>query len=305
MILGVRANRSSFVPVRFTPGLNLVVAERTAESTPKDTRNGLGKSTLIDIIDFCLGARVTRGRGLAIEPLRRWEFTLDLSLAGNNISIKRSVDDPSVLIVTGLERTSADLPHANLFGERSFRSEEWRAFLGCRAFPSSAERPELEYVPTFRSLISYFVRTGKDAYAVPFRHARQQSPWNVQLSIAYLLGLNWEFVSRLQELKDRERTLQALVNAIDSGAIDFAFGSIGELEAERIQFETQFEREFRALESFRVHSQYESIEYQVNQNTAAIHRLTNDNIADRRRLDRYRESVANEDAPSDDAIDYL
>ena len=82
MIHSITANHSSFNPVEFTPGLNVILADRTETSTQKDTRNGLGKSTLIEIIHFCLGSNVQRGQGLSIEPLRGWEFTLEITLAG-------------------------------------------------------------------------------------------------------------------------------------------------------------------------------------------------------------------------------
>ena len=67
MIHGVYANQSSFHPVKFSTGLNVVLAERTHASSQKDTRNGLGKSTLIEIIDFCLGGS---GQVLRNETLR-------------------------------------------------------------------------------------------------------------------------------------------------------------------------------------------------------------------------------------------
>jgi uncharacterized protein YydD (DUF2326 family) len=55
-ILRVRADQPTFRDVTFTSGFNVVLAERTKESTKKDSRNGLGKSTLIEIISFCLGS---------------------------------------------------------------------------------------------------------------------------------------------------------------------------------------------------------------------------------------------------------
>ena len=64
MIKRVFANRSSFKAVEFQPGFNVVWADRTKESTKKDLRNGLGKSTLIEIIHFCLGAKASRGEGI-------------------------------------------------------------------------------------------------------------------------------------------------------------------------------------------------------------------------------------------------
>jgi hypothetical protein len=45
-------NRKGFREVVFTPGVNLVLADRSTTAGEKDTTNALGKSTLIDIIDF-------------------------------------------------------------------------------------------------------------------------------------------------------------------------------------------------------------------------------------------------------------
>ena len=57
MIYSVRCDKPSFKSIKFNPGFNVILAERTKESTIKDSRNGLGKSTLIEIIHFCLGAK--------------------------------------------------------------------------------------------------------------------------------------------------------------------------------------------------------------------------------------------------------
>ncbi len=74
MIHAITANQPSFRTVQLTPGLNVILADRTEDSSNKDTRNGLGKSTLIEIVHFCLGARVSSGKGLAIPALENWEF---------------------------------------------------------------------------------------------------------------------------------------------------------------------------------------------------------------------------------------
>ena len=77
MIRAVRCDQPSFRTVDFQPGLNVVLAERTKASTTKDSRNGLGKTTLVEIIHFCLGSNATKGRGLLKEPLSGWTFSLD------------------------------------------------------------------------------------------------------------------------------------------------------------------------------------------------------------------------------------
>lgn len=306
MIHSVSANRSSFHPVQFTPGLNVILAERTAASTQKDTRNGLGKSTLIDILDFCLGSRATKGKGLLIEPLAGWEFTVEITLADNRVKVTRAVDTPNRVIIKGdttgwIEQPDID----NDFKERIFNLDRWKSLLGWALFGISRTNDALKYKPTYRSLISYFLRRGVEAYADPFRYAREQQPGNMQLHTAYLLGLNWNNASKLQELKDQEKGIKAIDEAIKTGVMEGSRGTVGELEAERVQLEAQAETESAALQNFKVHPQYEAVQVEADRATADIHRLTNENISDRRRLARYKESIAAEKPPSDTAIHKL
>ena len=306
MIHSITANHSSFNPVEFTPGLNVILADRTETSTQKDTRNGLGKSTLIEIIHFCLGANVKKGQGLSIEPLRDWEFTLEITLAGNRVKVTRAVDKPNIFIIGGMMTGWIEqLGQDDLFGRRVIKLEQWKTFLEQALFGVSPSDELDYYTPSFRSLLSYFIRLGSDAYADPFRHARQQQPWDIQLHVGFLLGLNWENAAKWQELKDREKGVRAFSQAIRAGATEYAQGSVGELEAERVQLEIQLGQEAHALQSFKVHPQYESIQHEANQATETIHNLMNDNIVDNRRLVRYRESVSEEKPPSDTAIDEL
>lgn len=55
MIRSISANKAGFHNVRFDGGVNMVLVHRPTEVTQKDTANAPGKSTLISIVDFCLG----------------------------------------------------------------------------------------------------------------------------------------------------------------------------------------------------------------------------------------------------------
>ena len=306
MIHGVSANQPSFQRVRLTTGMNVILAERTEASTQKDTRNGLGKSTLVEIIDFCLGANAVKGRGLVIEPLQGWAFTLDITLAGNRVEVTRSVDATQRVVVSGSTDGWIEQPvEDDSTGQRVLRLTAWRTVLGWALFGLVAAELTHKYKPSFRSLISYSIRRGPDAFSDPFRHARQQQPWDVQVNAGYLLGVNWEYAAQWQEIKDKEKALKALGDAIKSGAMEGALGSIGELDAECIRLESLVEEEQRALDSFRVHPQYENIQQEADRLTKEIHALSNENVVDQRRLTRYRESVSQEGPPSDEAVDRL
>ena len=306
MIHNITANYPSFNSVEFTPGLNVVLADRTETSEQKDTRNGLGKSTLIEIIHFCLGSRVKKDQGLLIEPLQGWEFTLEITLAGNRVKVTRAIDKPNILIIDGMAiGLTEQLGQNDLFGKQVIKLDQWKTFLEEALFGVSPFDESYDYTPSFRSLISYFIRLGNDAYNDPFRHTRQQQPWDIQLHVGFLLGLNWENAAKWQEIKDREKGVKAFSQAIEAGTTEYAQGSVGELEAERVQLEIQLEQEVHTLHNFKVHPQYESIQNEADQATKIIHDLMNDNIIDDRRLARYRESVTVEKPPSDTTIDEL
>jgi uncharacterized protein YydD (DUF2326 family) len=111
-------------------------------------------------------------------------------------------------------------------GERVFNWERWKTLLGWTLFGLPRSNNAFKYMPTYRSLISYFVRRGHDAYNDPFRHFRQQKPWDIQLNTAYLLGLNWEYATQWQSLKDQENGIKAIDQAIKSGAMEGLVGNV-------------------------------------------------------------------------------
>ncbi len=303
MIHGVYANKESFHTVEFTAGLNVVLAERMEASTQKDTRNGLGKTTLIEIIDFCLGSS---GKSLRIEPLEEWAFSIDITIAGNRIRVTRSIEANTRIVIEGPTEGWIEQPEVDEeTGERILSLNKWKIVLGRVLFNLPDADVKHKYKPSFRSMISYFIRTGQDAYSNPFRFHRSQNPWNQQLTIGFLLGLNWEHASQWQVLKDQVKAIEALDNAIKIGAIAGTEGTVGELETERVQLEGQIERDRKALANFKVNPQYEEIQEEADRVSATIHELTNQNVTERRRLARYMESIAAEEPPSEGALEEL
>lgn len=296
MIHSLSANKASFHKITFKSGLNIILAERSTTSTEKDTRNGIGKSTLIEIIDFCLGSRATKGQGLLIEPLVDWSFTLEITIKENRVKITRSINDQNIINIKGSTKGWPEQPELNeKTGELYFKADRWRAFLGLVLFNTPQRTSQSAYKPSYRSLISYFIRRGPDAYTSPFRHFRQQKTWDIQLHTAYILGMNWEYASRWQGLKDKEDVVKAFEKAVKTGAMEGAIGTIGELETQSIQLAQKIKDADTALDSFKVHPQYESIQDETTRLTAEIHQHTNSNISDKRKLSHYQKTITEEE----------
>ena len=294
LIRSVKANKPSFRTVYFKPGFNVVLADRTQTSSKKDSRNGLGKSTLIEIIHFCLGANVQRNKGLHISSLRNWIFSLELTLAGKIFTVSRSINEPQRVVIEG-DTSDWTVKPKEEDGELTFSILRWNKLLGSLLFDLPIK--EEKFSPTFRSLISYFIRRGKDAYSTPFEHHRKQQVGNKQINNAFLLDLTWEYAQELQKLKDEEKLLsniKKLKKNSDEGAVFGILGSLGELEALKVQTEREVREKKRNLDSFQVHPQYSDIEQNANRLTREVHELTNENIANQRLLNYYESSIEQE-----------
>ena len=301
MILAVRSNMPSFKEVEFQPGFNVVLADRTKDSTRKDSRNGLGKSTLIEIIHFCLGAQTRVAKGLMVAPLKGWTFSLEMRINHRELVVTRSTDNPRWIYLDGDVR-GLNGSSESLDGMLALRVGDWTSLLGEMVFGLDRQLGS-KYHPTFRSLVSYLVRRGRDAFGSPFFHYRTQQEWDKQVNNAFLLGLKWEYAGRLQELKEEENLLNGLRRAAREGLLEGMIGTVGNLEAERARIEAEVLSRSEGLRSFRVHPQYEDIEREANELTSTIQRLTNENLADARLADLYSTSLEVDQAP--DAEDLL
>jgi uncharacterized protein YydD (DUF2326 family) len=290
MIRRISSSLSSFKPVEFAPGFNVILADRTKDSTKKDTRNGLGKSTLVDTIHFCLGGNLSKATSrLAHSKLSGYVFSLDLNLHGRNLAVSRRTDAPGSVTVTG-DLESVPLPEAK--GRDSLRLEvaDWNRFLGQFWMGVPVDTPR-KYAPSFRSVISYFMRANKDAYSEPFRHFRLQASWDIQVNNAFLLGLDWEDASDWQVLKDKKKVIASLQEAVKGGFLGTVLGSRGQLEAERIRLLDLVKKTKEDLSQFKILSQYRELEREADELSQDIQSLSNENTVDAQALEMYQASV--------------
>ena len=73
MIVSITSSIPSFKSLQFTAGLNILLADATAKSTEKQTRNSAGKTSMIEIIHFLLGADADKNllfKSLKSSPIR-------------------------------------------------------------------------------------------------------------------------------------------------------------------------------------------------------------------------------------------
>lgn len=291
-IESVTANQDSFRPVYLKPGFNVILADRTKESTRTDSRNGLGKSTLLEIIHFVLGSNLAKDQNLYALRSTSWDFTLNLTIRDITFSATRSMSNTAEVYIGG-DTSALGLEVAHDRGG-SVRLVAWRNFLAAQCFNIDAQQVGSEtYKPSFRALIPYFARSGRGAYLNPFEARAKQLRWQTQVYNAYLLGLNWRMAAEWQHLRDSEKTLSAVGKHIDA-TLDQVVGQVGELESERVRLQTRLDDLVAQATNFRVVKEYKEVEDRVNKITFEMQGLSSSNTFESRLIQRYEEQIEDE-----------
>lgn len=303
MIYSIGCDHPSFHNIEFTSAFNVVLATRTKAASDKDSRNGAGKTTLIEIIHFLLGASANKKSRLMVRQLRGWNFTIDLDLRGKRHQVSRNTESPRKIVINGDFSEWPIKPKKDTkSGQYILSNTQWSEVLGWLMFDLPAQSKTEKYEPTFRSLFSYFVRRGRDAFSIPFEHFRKQKEWDKQINNAFLLGLSWEYPSKLQQLRDQEKIIGQLRAAIKTGSFAELLGTVGALTSQKVRLEEITSKRGTELSSFRVHPQYAEFQEQSNAIQSSIRELNRENATDSAMLAFYRESLNEETVAGSDKL---
>ena len=302
MIHRVYSDLSTFRTVQLQSGTNVILAHASSDADERDSRNGLGKSSLIEIIHFCLGSDVRSGRGLGRQELNNINFSIEIDLYSRNTIVTRNTSQHGFVVLSGNFTGWPVQPKQDEeTGSYTLGLKEWKTLLGHAMFGLPVADGQPKYSPSFRMLISYFARRGKDAFGRPFDYFRSQSTWQRQVANTFLLDLSWEHAREWQVLRDKADEIDRIKKAAKAGVISDLMGSIGELETVKHQLETHTESEQQELDSFQVHPQYKDIERETNSLTKEIHALSNKNLSDSKTVEYYEQTLRDE--KSADVID--
>jgi uncharacterized protein YydD (DUF2326 family) len=295
MIRRVWSDLSTFKETCFDRAFNVVLAEAVEDSKETESINGLGKTTLIRIIHFCLGSELSRDKVLTHPYLTRVTFGLDLQVGGRTIVVSRNISTPKIVSVSarfldGLaidrEITGDDIATISL--------DDWRLALSERFFPEarvSRDGAQPSFVPTFRELAVYFIRLGKPAFVDPQLAYQGQPGASKRLNLSFMLSLNWGLQRSIQEQIASRSHLKEASEVLRDPNVAGTQRTIGELEAERVALENLLRTKRQEVESFNVRDDYRQLESDLNAIDREIHDRINENHADTRLRDYYRESA--------------
>jgi len=272
MIVSITSSIPTFKSLQFKAGLNILLADVTAKSTEKQTRNSAGKTSMIEIIHFLLGADADKNSLFKKPEIVSHSFTAELLINRERIRITRSGADDKKMLITKDHANSIGLTikRDDQSGSEYVSVDDWKALLGQAWFKIPANRKGTEFegsfTPSFRSLISYFVRRRKaGGYSEIQKQNESQQPWDWQVNLSYLLGFDWKVPQAIQDLRARKKGLSTLRQAIKAGELGNIFGTSGEIRPELMRTEERIAQLKARIDSFRVLDSYREMADQVSQ----------------------------------------
>jgi uncharacterized protein YydD (DUF2326 family) len=283
-----RIYSTTYKTLEFHSGLNLLITQKEENADRKQTRNRAGKTSLVEIIHFLLGAGAGKDSLLRVEDLVNQSFGMVFDLGQYRTTAERSGEEKSKIGTSG---------NPLLEGTETITNAQWTAFLGSQMFGLGSVQGFRRKKPTFRSLISYFIRRQlSGGFTTPEKQATAQQTGDYQINLMYLLGLDWGIASDWQNVRDQEKSLEQLQKTAKTGAYKTLVGKASDLRTELAVAENRLSHLRSQIEDFRVLTEYKDLEEEADQLTRELNKLANDNTIDAA-LIRELGSALEEEAP--------
>jgi uncharacterized protein YydD (DUF2326 family) len=303
MIHGISSDLASFKTMTFGPGLNILLADKSEGATDRQSRNGAGKTSFLELIHFLFGGNADKGSIFRSPELTPWSFEARVDVGGTTVDVARSGTKPSRIRLQG--DTSAWPPQPSLdakLGDLVFTNEQWRALLGSAFFGLSGDdvgEDRQRFRPTFRSLFSYFARRQNSGGLVgPTQQSSMQQTWDQQVAVSYLLGLDARIPQEFQEVRTQEKAMTELRKAAKEGGLGRYFGTAADLRTRLTIAEARSRRLGEQLASFTVVPEYAEFEREASVLTRDISGLNDENTVDRELILQLRDAIDSEQPPA-------
>lgn len=303
MIHDITCDLPSFKPLRFNEGLNVLLADKSEGATDRQSRNGAGKTSMIELLHFLLGSNVDKTSIFRSEALVDQVFSARIDIGGAPINMSRSGSKPSQIRIQG---APPDWPWpstlATQLGEFTISNDQWRDALGALFFhlplPTDDDGND-RFRPSFRSLFSYFARRqNSGGFVSPTQFSTKQQPWDQQVSVSYLLGLDATIPQKFQEVRVKEKAMSELRRAAKEGGLGRILESAAQLRTRLTIAEERTRRLRDQLGHFVIVHEYAGFEQEASQLTRDISNLNDENTSDRELILQLEDALSNERPPT-------
>ncbi|MBS7255076.1 DUF2326 domain-containing protein [Flavobacterium branchiicola] len=274
-----------FKTTKFRNGLNIVYGQKEQQS-PKDSLNSIGKSTFLDLIDFCLLASYQKNHNprlfAAKHLMAGFNIVLEFSIGEVKYIVKRNVDDPNVAEFGRFGEELGLYSIDNLkviFAELIFFQKKY---------------PGKFNPKWYRQLISFYIKIQKFKQAKfldPIKYIPELSEVQLNIFHFYLLGLDNTIPSKLFRYRTDQKGLETSLAEIKRYAEEkYDLKNLKDTQNEINRLKVEITKLEIAISKFELGEQYSDAETEANKLTEAIKNNLYHSFVDREKIKSYEES---------------
>ena len=254
-LISLNANKQSFHPVIFKDGINIIVGKQVAPHNENDgnTFNGVGKSLILHLIHFCLGAKKIDSFAKAIPD---WEFTLKFEINGEAYCCTRTTNDQNKMVFNG-----------EVLKPKEVQRRLLELCFGLKDTPKDM---------TWTTLFSRFVRRYRLCYSTYDTFVPKESDYSKILNNCYLLGIEKDLIVAKRELRDKQVAATATEKAIKKDPL-FRQYYLGKNDAELdvADLEYRITELSKEIAAFKVSNNYHELEREADEKSYQKKELEN------------------------------
>jgi uncharacterized protein YydD (DUF2326 family) len=296
MIHSIHSTLPSFKGQDLKPGLNVLLAGKSKGASDRQTRNRAGKSSLIEVVHFVLGADVDKKSLFKVEALANHRYGMTFELAGQNITAERDAKSPTKVLLKDADTAGWPIQPDKATGLLS--NNDWNALLGHFMFGLSVDAKAEKRMPYFRTLFPYFVRRqSAQGFLAPEKHTEKQQLGAQQIALSHLLGLDTGIAIEWEQTRQRKKGIKAMEQATKAGVLRSVVGTNEDLSSSLVIATDALEKLRKELHAFNVLPEYTNIEQEASQLTKEINELADANTMDRKMVLDLKEALARETPP--------
>lgn len=256
--------------ISFHSGLNLIV-DNTPQSSDRQTGNNVGKTTVIELVDFCFGAKPGILYKDKENPSVEYEFVKNF-LQENDVHIKAEFTEDLILgDIISIERNFLQKEKAvRLIDDEQYQDKDFEKAVRKIFYPNLKASK-----PTLRQLVSHNIRYLDENIEKTVKTlSKFTTNEEYETLYLYLLGCSFDKGDQKLELTlkydEEKRFLEKLTRNKPKAAIETALGltkrNIEELETQKesLDVDENYKEKIQELDS---------IKYSINKTAAIQNRL--------------------------------
>lgn len=272
-----------FEKVEFIDGINFVYGKKDRDTDSKESLNGIGKSLLLDLIDFCLLSSYNennRRLHKAYDLMRDFKIVLDFEIGDKVYTVKRNVVTPNKI---------------EFGSEGSFETYKIRELqkILCDLIFANNNYPGKYENKWFRKLISFFIKIERyksRKFADPIQYIEEPSLAELYQYHFYLMGINNTLIHKNCEVQAEIKKKETVIKAVTQLLERYGIKNIPEANNRIETYKKEIEDLEALISKFKLQKQYEDVETQANDLTKKMKELSLLNFSDRKKLEAYEES---------------